>query len=381
MHNAYEDLAIHLSTLGMGLPYREELLGILREHLTPEEAEVLMLLPTRVAPFQPVSVDDIADQAGIPRQKLAGMFENLAERGMLFSGKTREGDKGYALQQVGFGFPQSFFWKGKDTPHSRHMANIIPRYFGREVTAEAWGASQTKPYRYIPPHDAMDHDTMQAVLPFNSMEKVLQQAKTFAVAHCPCRMMMVLRDRPCEHPLENCLKFDELAEYLIERGLGRAITREEALQIVKESAEAGLVHFVDNAVGDIKHNCNCCGCACWNVGSIRRRKIPRDVLMATYFMRDTDEKICSGCGDCVKICPVAALTVEDGTAAVDEEWCIGCGVCVPRCSTGAAKLKLRADKVDHMPPADFEKLHQRILMEKGLDRPDPMPVPRPGGGG
>ena len=94
MHNAYEDLAIHLSTLGMGLPYREELLGILREHLTPEEAEVLMLLPTRVAPFRPVSVDEIADQAGIPKQKLAGMFESLAERGLLFSGKTGEGGKG-----------------------------------------------------------------------------------------------------------------------------------------------------------------------------------------------------------------------------------------------------------------------------------------------
>ncbi len=379
MHSPYEDLALHLSTLGMGLPYREELLQVLREHLTPEEAEVLLLLPTRVAPFHPVGVDVIADTAGIPKQKLADMLESLSERGLLFSGKTGEGEKGYALQQVGFGFPQTFFWKGEDTPHSRHMANLIPKYFSREVTREAWGASETKPYRYIPTHDTIDH-TMQSVFPFHTMERVIQQAKVFAVTHCPCRMMLLLRDRPCEHPLEVCMKFDDLAQYIIDRGLGRQITREEALQVVKDSEEAGLVHFVDNAIGDIKHNCNCCGCACWNVGTIRRRKIPRDVLMATYFMRDTDEDVCSGCGDCVKICPVDALTVETGTAQVDEEWCIGCGVCVSRCSTGAAKLKLRSDKLEQLPPADFEKLHQRILAEKGLDRLETIPVPRPGGG-
>lgn len=82
MHNPYEDLALHLSTLGMGMPIRDELLEVLREHLTPEEAEVLpLLLRTRVAPFQPVGVDTIAGRAGIPRQKLADMLEGLRSGG------------------------------------------------------------------------------------------------------------------------------------------------------------------------------------------------------------------------------------------------------------------------------------------------------------
>ncbi len=34
MHDVYEQLAFHLSTLGMGLPYREELLEILRTDRT-----------------------------------------------------------------------------------------------------------------------------------------------------------------------------------------------------------------------------------------------------------------------------------------------------------------------------------------------------------
>lgn len=56
-HNIYDRLAIHLSTLGMGLPPREDLLDILVANLTPIEAEVALLLPTRIAPLQVVSVE------------------------------------------------------------------------------------------------------------------------------------------------------------------------------------------------------------------------------------------------------------------------------------------------------------------------------------
>jgi ferredoxin len=114
------------------------------------------------------------------------------------------------------------------------------------------------------------------------------------------------------------------------------------------------------------------------VGSIRRRKIPRDVLMATYFMRTTDRDECTGCGRCVEVCPVAALSLEpqsgsdraaesqsDTIAVVDPDWCIGCGVCVPRCPTGAAGLRARADVSLDLAP-DFVTLHRRILDEKGL---------------
>ncbi|NIR13077.1 MAG: hypothetical protein GWN86_03630 [Desulfobacterales bacterium] len=164
------------------------------------------------------------------------------------------------------------------------------------------------------------------------------------------------------------MKFNDLAQYLIDRGLGREISKEEALRVIKKSEEAGLVHFVDNSEGDIQHNCNCCGCACWNVGNIRRRKIPRDVLMATYFLRETDEEQeqCVGCGECVEICPVDALKLEDGIIVVDEDWCIGCGVCATVCSTDAIEMKLRPDKTGQLPAAKFQELHEKILEEKGL---------------
>ena len=163
------------------------------------------------------------------------------------------------------------------------------------------------------------------------IEPVIEKAQLIAVCHCPCRMRYKLTGQGCDHPTEVCMKFDEMARYVIDQGLGREITREEALEIARKSEEAGLVHFVDNTGGEIKHNCNCCGCACWNVGPIRRRKIPRDAIMATYFMRETDEDECTECGACVEICPVDALEMDDGPPIVDEEWCIGCGVCAYIC--------------------------------------------------
>jgi Pyruvate/2-oxoacid:ferredoxin oxidoreductase delta subunit len=196
------------------------------------------------------------------------------------------------------------------------------------------------------------------------MESVIAQAEIIAVAHCSCRMVYRLGGRGCDHPTEVCLKFNELARYVIAKGLAREVTKKEALEIIRKAEETGLVHFVDNASGEIQHNCNCCGCACWNVGNIRRRKIPRDVLMATYFLRQTDEGKCTGCGACIEICPVAAVALDGDFPRADQAWCIGCGVCATVCPEGAVRLELRPDRTGELPAGDFRDLHEIIRREK-----------------
>ena len=361
--DVYTRLADHLSALGMGYPPNEDLKEILRANFSPLEAEVALAIPTRVIPLQPAGIDEIMEAVHLSRGELEEMLDDLSKRGLLYSGTTKNGDKGYALQQVGFSFPQTFFWKGEDEPHARNMASLVAKYFNRKVTEKAY-ATETKAYRYIPVSKSIEPE-IQAVYPYHMMESVIQNASVFAVCHCSCRMIARLRGMVCEHPTEVCIKFDEVAKYVIERKLGKAITREEAREIIKKSEEAGLVHFVDNAIGDIKHNCNCCGCACWNVGSIKRRKIPRDALMATYFIRKTDTDECTGCGECVEVCPVDAITMEADIPIVDEDWCIGCGVCVDKCPSQAANLKLRSDKKGQFPISNFQELHERILREGG----------------
>lgn len=361
-HDVYQRLADHLSNLGMGYPVRDTLLEILRENLNPSEAEIALALPNKVIPFSPVSVDEISSRLTMSRNELEPALERLAQKGVLYEGPTPSGEKGYALLHVGFGFPQTFFWKGENTPHSRKMALLVAKYFNRQVTQEAYG-SQTKQYRYIPVGKAVKPE-LQAVFPVQLMDEVIANARRIAVAHCPCRVAYRLVGRGCEHPTEVCMKFDELADFVINQGLARELSKDEALDVIRVTEEAGLVHFVDNAEGEIKHNCNCCGCACWNVGNIRRRKIPRDAIMATYFLRDTDFEQCTGCGECATICPVDAVKMIDEGPVIDREWCIGCGVCATVCSTDAVVLNVREDKIGERPAATFRELHNRILNGK-----------------
>ncbi len=360
LEKIYDKLAKHLSSLGMGYPEKEELLDILKENFTPLEAEVAMAIPTNVIPFEPVPVSEIEPRLKIESKELESILSNLAQRGLLFSKRLEDGQTGYCLQQFGYGFPQTFFWKGVHTPNAKRMAELIAKYSKRDQLYEVYGKTETKAFRYVPASQAIDPHH-HAVFPFEMMEEVIKRAHRIALAHCPCRVTARLLGKGCNHPVENCMKYDDLAEYLIEKDIGREISKDEAIDILREAEEAGLVHLVDNAREGIKHTCNCCGCCCWSVGTIRRRKIPRDILMATYFLRKTDKEKCTGCGKCVEVCPVNGIKMEGDYPVVDNDWCIGCGVCAVPCPSSAVKL---VRKTDVLPPKDFRELHQEILKER-----------------
>jgi heterodisulfide reductase subunit A len=48
-----------------------------------------------------------------------------------------------------------------------------------------------------------------------------------------------------------------------------------------------------------------------------------------------DRAKCDLCGECVAICPTAAITITDSTITVTPVACINCGACVPACPRGA----------------------------------------------
>ncbi|MBN1873403.1 MAG: 4Fe-4S binding protein [Anaerolineae bacterium] len=51
---------------------------------------------------------------------------------------------------------------------------------------------------------------------------------------------------------------------------------------------------------------------------------------------------CTGCGTCVEICPVNAITLVDGHARIAEEVCTGCGACVTSCPEHAIQEVIEA---------------------------------------
>jgi Pyruvate/2-oxoacid:ferredoxin oxidoreductase delta subunit len=361
MQDVYHRLAHHLEELIMGYPFSETLIDLLKEMFSPLEADIALAIPNDLAPLEVVDLETIAARCHLPKSTVAETLDALADRHMLYTGRSPSGEKGYALLQVGYGIPQTFFWGGQRDERAQRMAKLVLNYFSVPTTQKVYGGVSTKTYKYSPASLSLEV-AMQGVMPTEQMGPILKAATKIAVAHCPCRMSASILGRTdCRHRLEVCIKYDELAEFVIAKGLAREISKDEARQILIDCEKEGLVHMVDNAQGQIKHTCNCCGHYCWNVGIIRRRKIPRDTLMAVYFIRETELDACIGCGACAEICPVNAVKMVDDRPAVDLNWCIGCGVCAVACPAEVISIKRR---IESEAPRSFSALHHQIRQEK-----------------
>ena len=322
------------------VPENGALQKLLRELFSVAEATALKAIPVSPVPLHYHSLQQIAAASDLSPGQLELILDEIVDRGLLFAGETTAGEKGYALLINGYGFSQVFYWKGQKDETTRRLAELESDRSFREARMNLYvsDADKTKAWRYIPLSASVDPQ-WQNVYPTETIERVIQQANKFALVHCTCRIIYEMRKgESCGHSTDVCIKMDELAASVIRGGLGREISRDEALAVIRKAAAEGLVHFTDNTEAQIKHICNCCGCACWNVGAIKKRIVPRDMLMATYFIRETKHRECSGCESCVEICPVDAVKVEDGVAMVDLDWCIGCGVCMPSCPTEAIKI-------------------------------------------
>jgi ferredoxin len=54
---------------------------------------------------------------------------------------------------------------------------------------------------------------------------------------------------------------------------------------------------------------------------------------STQLIVNTDE--CTGCGECVEVCPYNAIEVISGDAVIDPSICHFCYRCVEKCPEGA----------------------------------------------
>ena len=60
------------------------------------------------------------------------------------------------------------------------------------------------------------------------------------------------------------MQVNKAADYAIERGTGRALTKEEAIEMLRKCEEEGLVHVADNRKEVAHIICNCCDDCCIN---------------------------------------------------------------------------------------------------------------------
>ena len=150
------------------------------------------------------------------------------------------------------------------------------------------------------------------------------------------------------------MMFDIAADYYIDNGLGREITREEAEQVLLKAEESGLVHCSSNHNGQKIFICNCCGCFCKALAAITKYENP-GLITKSNFYAAVDTETCDGCEACPDRCQVEAIHMADDIAVITLEKCIGCGLCVSTCPTESIRMVHKdPDALSHIYADDFD---------------------------
>ena len=161
----------------------------------------------------------------------------------------------------------------------------------------------------------------------------------------------------------NCFSFGSHADYYVENGMGRYISKEEAKDIVINNEKAGLVMqpFNSQKVGGM---CSCCGDCCGVLRSLKMHPKPAEMVQSNYFAQ-VDDELCSGCETCLERCQMEAIDVVDGLANVNLDRCIGCGLCVTTCPDEAIQLIKNPEDQLYEPPKTGAETYMRIAKERG----------------
>jgi len=270
----------------------------------------------------------------------------------------------YRLMPTVVGFSETPFWSGKKTPEAEKLAPIWRNYARNAFYHEVGGLSDTPMTRVIPMQDSIE-DTRKIAAHESIMEKV-KETDYQAVAHCPCRLMKKYAgEGECEHSTENCLHFGSLGKYIVAQGMGREITVDETLEILKRSNEEGMVHITGNHQDEIDTICNCCSDACIFLTGLMQGG-EENMFARSNFVSVVNQETCVECGECAERCPVDAITLDDGPAIVDGDKCVGCGVCYPTCPSESITLVARPES-EQKPIMKMGELVMKVMQDKGRE--------------
>lgn len=185
------------------------------------------------------------------------------------------------------------------------------------------------------------------------VEELIQKFNEIALGHCFCRHYMDVKGQPCKQTdaRETCFTFGKSARFTSEQGFSRMISKEEALKVLKQAEEAGLVHKAYHPNFDTSKDetsiCNCCRCCCGN--GVEHMMAP--IINVTNFISLVDDDLCIGCGTCVEKCHTyAAFLNKDKKARRREDRCIGCGVCAHFCPQNAISMVKGEERIVKIPP-------------------------------
>ena len=346
----YFSLANHLDNLPAGYPATESgvEMRILRRLFTPEEAALAIHLT-----LLPEEARVVAYRAKLPVAEVTQRLAKMEQKGLIFSKHSRSGNAP-KYQAAPFVVGIWEFQVGRLTPELVHDFEEYAPYL-----MQIW--EKTPQIRTIPVVESIEPQL--EIMLYEQAETIIQNQSFIVVAPCICRQERQLVGEECSKPLETCLSFGSGAAYFQRNGLGRPIDQKEALDILKQANDAGLVLQPGNSQR-AGFMCCCCGDCCGVLRNLKQHPLPVSVLSSAFFAK-VDEELCASCGVCETRCQMEALDFEESVPVVNLDRCIGCGLCVTTCPSKAIVLERKVKAKQPHIPANTALTHIQLGKARG----------------
>jgi electron transport complex protein RnfB len=340
--NVYRKLAQRLDAIPNGFPETESgvELRLLARIYTPEEAALASEM--RLAPG---SVGQIAKRTGGDAAKTVVTLEDMAGRGLIRAIGEGEQRKFRLMPFV------AGVYESQLSRLDEEMARLFEEYYS-EAFGEGLLSKPPSFHKVIPVEKSIPVEVQ--VFPYEQASALLNNAESFAVSKCICRVQKALVGEPCKYPVEVCLAFAPVEGVFEDGPNTRVVTREEALQILQEAGEAGLIHSSTNVREGHSYICNCCTCCCGIMRGISQLGIENAVAKSDFYVM-VDPEACTGCGICLERCQFGARSLLDNVSHVDHNRCVGCGLCVMTCPSEAMTLVRKPEDQISPPPRNMQE--------------------------
>jgi electron transport complex protein RnfB len=352
-NSIYRELQRHLDRMPVGFPATESgvEIRILKHLFTPEEARVALCLS---AIPEPITLVHKRIRGEMSLDALRGTLDRMAERGVILRFGTAEGARyGKSIFAIGMYEAQV----NRLTPEfQRDALQYLQEAFGRALHTR-----NTPQFRTVPINQTIMPE--RGIAPYDDIRAAVRDSEgPFAVVNCICRQGKALLGEACRqtHDRENCLTLGVAARAVVERGLGRYVSREEMLGMLDRADHEGLVLEPQNTQNPL-FVCCCCGCCCGVLTTAKALPQPAEFFSTNYYAA-VDASLCQQCGTCATRCQMDALATDEGPAMIDLSRCIGCGLCVSTCPSGAMRLLKRQH--ERVPAKDTGALYAQIFRER-----------------
>ncbi|MGD0342616.1 MAG: 4Fe-4S dicluster domain-containing protein [Bacteroidales bacterium] len=348
-YNNYKKLSDRINLYPQGAVASDLLFEILKILFSEREAGLVSLLP-----IKPFNSKKAASIWKIRESEANSILNDLAERGLLIDA-CKNDDVLYSMPPPMAGFFEFSLMRYRNDIDQKTLSELFYQYMNVEedFIKNLFTMGETQLGRVYVNEEVLSNENALHVLDYERASEVIKTAATIGIGICYCRHKMKHLGKNCDAPMDICMTFNDSADSLTRHGIARKVDVAEGMDLLKKARQNNLVQFGENVQEKVNFICNCCGCCCEALIAARRFGFLNPVH-TTNFIPFIIEKNCNGCGKCVALCPVEAMTLVSSNnpdnpnrkkAKLHQEICLGCGICLNGCDKKAIELRSRSERV------------------------------------